>query len=546
MATAKEDYKTIVIDNFSGRLTRYINGELNSGFAKFTTTHSMDSFGKPKNISFMETPTQIDSGGSIITDLIVCAKERVENDGVNNISYVYAVGHTARVYKIQVNRPVANNPQYDNPVLLTTLANGQTFTEGGSIEFFGSSGNTYIWIGHDTGVTRLNFDGSSETVVTGSWVVNVPRQVVQFAGSLYHTNGTNISQIDNTLAVVTATKLSPGFPVNTFARDIRSSADGRYVVIVVSEIPLPSIIATNQDTNSMSSARSYIFYWNGSDTAASSFTSIPSFVQTAYYTFENFEYAFGYDSRGANLSTTQAKVLTLSSNTSPLPNAVTSNGNILNWATPVTDGGFLKAAFFSYGALDSEVDIGNYRTYKFSATSPQTDVLQVPCFLPVSNYYIGASTNGYTNNVVGFGRWYFSTLEFNGSATKYRFYSLPSVPTGTGTAALGVYETQTQLFTDKRQIKEIRIYAEPLVTNNSFQIDLIGSDGNVISGGTRIFTVGATSSGTTVGVTSGTDAVKYNPSMAPTYALGVRVTNLGTANWVGHKIEVDHSYGGNI
>ena len=75
-----------------------------------------------------------------------------------------------------------------------------------------------------------------------------------------------------------------------------------------------------------------------------------------------------------------------------------------------------------------------------------------------------------------------------------------------------------------------------MVGGNDFVIDLIGSGGSVISGGSQRFQV-ATGS-----IVAGTDMVHFNPAMAPTYAVGVRITNssvTGVANWTGRKLEVD-------
>ena len=105
----------------------------------------------------------------------------------------------------------------------------------------------------------------------------------------------------------------------------------------------------------------------------------------------------------------------------------------------------------------------------------------------------------------------------------------------------GVYETQTQLFSKKSEIKEVRVYTEPLAGGNDFVVDLIGSGGSVMAGGSQRFQV-ATGS-----VATGTDMVHFNPAMAPTYALGVRITNssvTGVANWTANKVEVDYMEGG--
>ena len=98
-------------------------------------------------------------------------------------------------------------------------------------------------------------------------------------------------------------------------------------------------------------------------------------------------------------------------------------------------------------------------------------------------------------------------------------------------------ETQNQLFSKKIVPKEVRLYTEPLVTNNSFQVDLIGSDNGVITGSSKIFTVGTN-------VTAGQDYVWYSPATAPTYVVGLRVTNLGSVNWTLTKAEIDWTLAG--
>ena len=111
------------------------------------------------------------------------------------------------------------------------------------------------------------------------------------------------------------------------------------------------------------------------------------------------------------------------------------------------------------------------------------------------------------------------------------------MPTGLGTAIAGVYETENELFSKKIKVGEIRFYCDPLVTNNSFTVDLIGSDGTSISGSNKTFTVGTN-------LTAGDDIAFYSPQIEPTYSLGVRITNAGSANMIFNKIEIDYSYGG--
>ena len=237
--------KTLVVDNFQGRLTRYAGGDITSGYAKYTKTFGNDPLSNPGNLTWFEAPTRIDAAESVITDLIMAARPRLES----GITYVYAIGHTGRLYKIQVNDPTTYNPDYDNPVLLTTLTSGSpTFKYGASIQFFGATEKIYI--GHDLGVTSVTFAGGSETVVgvAGSYTANVPRPSVQFAGKLYFGNGTNILEIDSTATVTDYTKLDPAFPVGTQVRDVDVSPDGNYVQIVVSRVSQPDMTVITQDT----------------------------------------------------------------------------------------------------------------------------------------------------------------------------------------------------------------------------------------------------------------------------------------------------------
>lgn len=524
---------TLTIDNFGGRLSRYNYGNINSGLAKFTTTFGNDPFVAPGNLTWNETATQIDSGGTVITDLIMAGKERVEG----GISYVYAIGHTGRVYKIQVNAPFSYNPNYDNPVLLTTLASGSpTFTRGADITFFGVTERMYI--GHDKGVTRLDFDGTNETAISGSWTQTVPRRLKQFIGKLYIGNGSNIAEIDSTGTVTTSTKLSPGLPDNTQVRDLDVSTDGTYLLIVVTRLALPDLTSTTQDTTLVSNSDSYIFKWNGTDTGYTAFDFFPSFSLNSNITFSDYQYLFGYDLAGAAVFNPSKKILSPIFSQSPTPNAVGSNGNIVGWATVEFYQGFSRKVYYLYGSLDAEVGVGWWRIFAQSATGTETDTIRVPFQLIVSNFGIGPSTNGYGGGVFGSGKSYFSTLEVSAApTTKYKFYKWFPIATGQGTVVGGVYETQTQLFSKKQTIKEVRIYAKPWVTNNSFQVDLIGSSGNSITNSTKTFTVGTN-------ITAGDDFAWYNPGIGNTYALGLRITNVGSTNHTINKVEIEYAAAG--
>ena len=523
---------TLTINNFIGRLTRYEKGDINSGFAKYTKTYGNDPFSDPGNLTWFEQPTRIDSGESVITDLIMAAKPRLES----GITYVYAIGHTGRLYKIQVNDTATYNPDYDNAVLLATLtAQSPTFKYGSSIQFYGSTEK--IFIGHDRGVTKINFDGTSETFVgtQSSYTSSVPRPSVQFAGKLYFGNGTNLVEIDSTELVISYSRLSPAFPSGTQVRDIDVSPEGNEVHIVVSRVAQADMTVITQDTSSLSSSDAYFMKWNGIDTGVTAFNPYNSYSLNTYESFGSSAYTMGYDSGGAALYSGGNKVKSLPNSISPNFGAMFSTGNLLGFGAPEQDASVLKGSLLVFGQYDDEIPQGLFRLFRISATT-QTDIQQMPVCLVVSNLFYGASSAGYTSNRVGSAKVYFSTLETDSApTTKYKFYKFTTVPTGVGTPIAGVYETQTQLFSEKIAIKEIRTYTKPLVTNNEFKLDLIGSDAGVITNSSKTFTVGSTA-------TAGDDIVRYAPDINQTYALGLRITNSGSVNHTIKKVEIDYEF----
>lgn len=528
--------KTLVINDFSGRLTRNNFGDANSGMAKYFSTFGADPFTNPTNLTWFEQPERIDPNESVITDLIMAQKTRLES----GITYVYAIGHTGRFYKIQVNEPNTYNPNYDNPVLLATLSiNSPTFKYGSSINFFGNTQKVYI--GHDKGATSINFDGTGETEVgaVASWTANVPRPAVQFGASLYFGNGTNLAEVIGGGTVATYAKLSPAFPIGTQVRDLDVSPDGNYVQAIVSRIPAPDLTSATQDTTSLSSADSYRFFWNGTDQGATSYDTFNAYSINSNISFGPNSYTMGYDLANTAIYTGGGqKVITLTNSQSPNFNSLFSTGNLLGFASPEEDSSVLKGTVMVYGQYDQEIPSGLFRWLRASATGSQTDVIQIPSCSIVSNLFYGSSSSGYTGDVVGSAKIYFSSLETSSApTTKYKLYKFTTVPTGLGTAIAGVYETQSQLFSKKIKISEVRLYTEPLVANNSFTVELIGSSGGVIPGTSKTFTVGTN-------VTAGQDYIWYSPQMSPTFALGLRITNLGTKNWVGVKAELDYSIGG--
>lgn len=527
-------------------MTLYQFGDINSGRSYEQTVSGANPFPTPGQLTWNQDPVLIDSGGSVITDMIMAMKERVES----GILYVYAIGHTGRLYKIQVNDPNTFNPDYDNPVLLATLSsNSPTFTRGGSIDFFGSTERIYI--GHDMGVTRIDFAGTNETFVgaLGSWTQNVPRPLKQFVGKLYIGNGSNLAEIDSTATVTTYAKLVPGFPDNTQVRDIDVSPDGVYLEAVVSRLPLFDLTSAAQQTTTTANSESYIFKWNGTDTGYTSFNTFPSFSLSANTLFQNYQYTFGTDQFGSAVYTGNEKIVSIPETPIILPNAIASTGNILLWMAPLYFGGVLEADLFAWGSADFEVGhpLGFWDLMFINATSPETDVIRVPAMIPVSNTGIGSSSNGYAGNVFGTSKIYFSTMETSSApTTKYRFYSwktfFSTTTNPSGAITAGYYQTQIQMFSKKVTVSEVRVYSAPWVAGNGFTIDLVGSGGTPITNGS--FTFDANTTQIKGASAIGQDFLWYNPTIAPTYCIGVGITQTGTTPHTINKIEIDFDYAG--
>lgn len=528
--------KTLVIDNFTGSMTPKINGDINSGESYWLDVNGYNPFTKPGSLTWNETFTQIDEAGSVITDLILAGKVRLES----GVTYVYCIGHTGRLYKIQVNDPTTYNPDYDNPVLLATLTSGSpTFTRGAFMDFFGATEKIYI--GHDKGVTSINYDGTAEAAISGTWTQTVPRPLQQFIGKLYVGNGSNIAEIDSTGTVTSSTKLSPSFPAGTQVRDIKLTPDGNYLLSVVTASQLGDITLTTPVTAIIIPANSYTFMWNGIDTGYTSSTFYPYITLTAAIMFGEYQYIFGYDAVSQSIYNPNRKLITALPDVVSdvaLPNSLLSIGNSLYWLSNLAYLGFQYEMFQVYGNLsDHDSPNGFWCPLFHAATGTETDVIRSPLQILVSNVATGSSFSGYTNDITGIPKVYYSTLEASNSTTKYKLYKWPIFPTGLGEAVEGLFQTQNQIFSKRILVKEVRIYAQPWVANNSFSVDMIGSDDLPISGGSFTFTAGSN-------LDIGEDFAWYNPAMQPIYSLALRITNLGTANNVINKVEIDYAPGG--
>lgn len=536
--TLPVDIQTLEITNFGGRLTRLRNGQLNSGFSKFTTSFGYDPFSKPNQLTWLETPVDLDPTGAIITDQIVCAKNRLETGQV----FTYALGDTGRLYKIQPNQNTIARANYDNITLLATLsiAGNNSFLYGGSMEFFGATEKIYI--GNDNRVCTINFDGTGEASIAGTYTANVFRALKIFQGNLCFGNGANIGTIDSTATVTSSAKLSPGLPADTYVRDLDVSTDFNYLTITASSIPSTRLDVL-QDSSASATSDAFILKWNGSDTGVTAGNQIPSFAVTSLQTFLNNQVFFSDDTFGSSLNDLTKRVLTLNNNHSPNPTATLANGNFVTWINPEFVDATLKGSMYYYGGLDNEVGSGLWRMFRLTSTQTNGLIYQTPFNLIVNNSYATMlNTNPYTAGTIGYGKHYFSTTDVIVGTTKFKLYRFLVTPSGTGTPQLGVYETQNQLFGKRISIGAIRVYTEPTVAGNGFQLDVIGSDGTVVTNSSSTYTFSA---GTDITLLQGSlERINFNNDMRSLYSFGLRITNTGTTNMTINKIEIDWGYSG--
>ncbi len=544
--------QTITITNFSGRLTRLINGDLNSGFAKFTTSWGYDPFSKPLNLTWLESPNNITGP---ITDLPLAAKARFES----NIQYIYMVGSTGNLYKIDPN-PIFGSASIltaDSVVGISSVKNGTAFNYGASMDFFGLPSK--IFVGHDNGVNSINYDGTSETKLGNSsyFVAGVPRILKQFIGKELFGNGPTFGTIDSTGTVTSSiigtgvrtniqqiySEINPTFGPEITVQDLDITPDLNYAAVTGSETPGENMLSIASDRTAAASSNGYVFQWNGVDAAATAGIAIPSFAVTALQTYLQNNFLFSDDSFGASMSNGIEKLITMPGNKSPFPNATGVNGNFIFWIAPeVTNTNTQRgASLYYFGSLDQENPPGLYRLMRYAPFPKFT--YQAPLNIITNNQYQTVNNSASSVATVSFGKHYFSTLDVSpGISSTLQLRSFYVTPTGYGIPQQGVYETQTQLFSKKIIIKQIRVYTEPTIAGNAFNIFLTGSDGTRLNQDILGYTYAA---GTDMTLLQGSlDRINFNPVMDGTYGLGVNINNLGTTNMTIKKVELDWEYSG--
>lgn len=529
--------QTIVIDNFTGSLTRTLNGALNSGLAKFYSSWGYNPFSAPKNLTWNIAPIQIDISATT-TGLIVAGRVRAES----GVQYIYAISNTGDFIKIDAFAGTA--------ALLATLSTGSpTFNYGSSLEFY----NGKVWITNDKGLTRIDFAGTNETQV-GTWdanhfIQNTYHPLVEFQGKLLVGNttdgtSTNFGTIDTTNLITNYNTLSPAFPTGTYIRDMDITSDFSYLTISASSLAQENFTPGNDGANSFAGDSS-VFRWNGTDLGITSGISLPNFGITALNNFGQTEYSFMYDSIGVGVYDAGIKKITLPNNKSPLPNATASTGNLISWMSPEVDtqldpaGQTSLNSLYFYGQLDEESPRGFWRMFRQLSDLASGSVNEVPFMVFFSNQYVVVESSGVLSQV--FPGQYYARQEFQTSSpTNQLFFFTYAVGIPDAeTHVQGVYETQTQLFSKRMGASQIRIYTEPTTTSNSFKIEMIGTDGHVMDNGTFTYTFGEIVDPQTS--STSVERINFNPSTATFYGLGIRITNMSTTNMVIKKIEVDVS-----
>lgn len=544
--------KTLEITNFGGRLSRILNGDLNSGFAKFIPSFGYDPFSKPMNLTWLETASSVAG----VSDMMMVGKTRFET----NTQYVYGVGSTGKAYKIQPNS--ITNPNLDSVIGIGSItAGGETYNFGASMEFYGTPEN--LFVGGDKQINKVPISSvvtgmfGGDTVVgnANNYATNVPRPLKPFAGDLVFGNGPTIAVIDSTNTVTSSivglgigttggtkniyTAILPALPPENTVQDLDVSIDYNYALISASNIPGEDIITVGSDRQVSAATDSNVYRWNGVDVGVTAATSVPSFSLTALQTYLQSNLLFSDNAFGMAVSDGSTTQLSLPNNKSPLANATGVNGSFGYWICPeVVNGTSLVASLYYFGQLDQENPSGLYRLLRYTTTLANGFIYQTPFCILVNNKYLTVNNAITALVTLGYGKHYFSTTEVNNSTTNLKFYRFLVTPSGTGTSQLGVYETQNQLFSKRIGIAQIRVYTEPTVANNGFQVDIIGGDGNVVDNGTFNYSFGSVVDPNTS--SNSTERINFNPNCKTLFSFGLRITNTGTSNMTIKKIEVDY------
>ena len=553
----KNETKTLELTNFGGRLTRINNGKIDSGLAKFDSSFGYNPFIKPGQLTWFRSLGNLGNFGA--TGLFIAGCSRIESGVLQN----YVLTSSGEIAKMTAEGAGGSFLTFSGNSTTHLSLGSPTFNYGGDICFFGATDTLYI--AHDKGVTKCKTDGSAETQV-GTWdathftPITSRRCFYPFVSKLsgyclYVANSepsvtysNNLAEVSSAGTVNSYNILSPALPVGSYIKDLDISSDLTYLLISSSTIPSELLAPVNDGLNS-GSGESYLLKWNGADTGVTTGTALPSFSMSALQTFGNNQMMFMYDSLGASLYDGAQKILTMRNNKSPFPPAVCSTGNFVSWTSPDVylnpDTGVYKmyGSMYYYGSLNGET-IGLYRMFRQTSNQVGGVIYQMPYNQFTTSRFISVDTTP-TISEKSNGTHMISFIDYSGSGGStvnnlWIFYSSP--PDINNSPILGVYETQTELFSKRISLSGIRVYTEPTATGNGFQLDLIGSDKKIITNGTFNYSYSA---GTDITQLQGAlERINFNTNCKNLYALGLRITNTGTSNMTINKIEVDYTESG--
>lgn len=547
MPKQQQPTQTIEITNFSGRLTRILNGDMNSGFANFANSWGYDPFSKPGNLTWNAQASSI----SGILSMPVA--------GIKDTNPFFHLLDSKGNYYWMKNSSSSNTNgvihfnALDDAVVSILGTIPDTYVYGGNLENF--SGDVYA--SGDNTIYDINggIGSTTFTSVTGSASIlsATPHPLKQFVGKLYFGNGNNIGEISSNI-ITTNAKLSPGLPSGMTVTDLDVTPEGDYLLITASFASPPYFGSASQLASSNTfqnyAAQSEIFYWNGSDVTATASRSLPSFPSPALSTFLDKQYTVMQDTFGMALMEGTQKLLTLPNNMNPTANALTPNGTFITWVSSEGTGAVnsssttyssVFASLYYYGQLDQEVPPGLWRMNRISPISGNYTIQYTPFNDVINNYSF------YGQEVYGFGKHFVGTQDAFANPPSYssvvgRLHRFVLNPAANTSPVSGVYETQSQLFSKRATIKQIRVYTEPTVSGNGFQIDVIGSNGTVQTNGTFNYTFTAGSDITKV--QGSLERIDFNPAMLDLFTVSLRVTNTGTTNMTIKKIEIDWAQSG--
>lgn len=526
--------QTFEITNFSGALTREINGPLNSGMAKFATSWGYDPFSQPGNLTWNYQPTDLQGTGaaSTISGAIVAGVY----DFSNNFVFL---SDSAKLYSILPTGASDNSPTGDLVQLVGSV--GGTYIYGGDLlSGIAPISNSQSVLGtSDSQVWKITTLGSSYSVlgtIPADATSRFTHPLVQFLGKVYMGVANNLWEINN-FAVTNTAVLTPPLPRNLVITDLDLTPEGDYMVITATltgTMPLNRSTGTKRPNNA---GESYLFYWNGVDAGTTAVKTLPAWPTSAYLNFLDKQYVTQQDAFGMALYQGNTKLLTLPNNVFPSSNALISNGNFLTWTSAETSGTSQASStwtsLYYYGQLDQTTPQGLYRMLRVLPTTGAS----------YSSAYHGMINDFYMQGsiVAGYGKHYFTTQEIasDGTSAATHFYRFVLAPGVSAPPVLGIYETQTQLFSKRISVSQVRVYCDPTVSGNGFRLDLIGSDGTPIPNGTFTYTFGDISD-----PQSGSQSIQrinFQGDIKSQYSLGVRITNTGSTNMVIRKVEVDTS-----